>query len=131
MIIVGNNGKEIISTNYFESDYAKDGLFFLSWNAGALRILVPDEYLRDIAEMKTGKIVVVSRGIYKGKDALEIMFDDYTDNPYAIFIDIQQTDRLIIDDGQQFIVSAWTKKGKVAEWDKAKYRVVKVLPCLA
>ena len=42
MIMIGNDGPLIARTNYFETELAKNGYFYLSWNAGAARLLVPE-----------------------------------------------------------------------------------------
>jgi len=131
LITIANDNQNIIETNYFELEHAKKGFVYLSWNAGAGRLLVPDSQELNINEMKTGKLVIVSSGKWRGRDALELLFEDYTDAPYSINIVADQTDRLLpeIDQGGGFVVSIWTKKGKQFELP-AKYRIVDSLPCL-
>ena len=70
MIQIENNGPEISSTNYFDSEHAQKGYFFLSTNAGCVRLLVPDIRRSDIAEFKTAKYVVLSRGPWQNRDGL-------------------------------------------------------------
>lgn len=133
MIIINNNGQSIESTNYWQSELASNGLFFASWNAGALRILMPDIMLSHLADMRTGKLAVVTRGTYQGKpDALEIMFDDDSDNPYAIHLSPGQLDRTIPDDetGHAIIVIAVGRSGPLAQWH-GRYRTHATLPYLA
>lgn len=130
MFIFCNAGADITGTNYFQSNHAASGLFYVSWNASTARILVPDSRISEIDEMRTGRICVISRGRFKGVDALELMFDDESDQPYALYLDIRNTDRVIKPRNEPFKVAAWTSQGKVAEW-VGKYRVVKRLPCLA
>lgn len=36
-----NNGAELEDTNYFLTEHAAHGVIFVSWNAGAARILIP------------------------------------------------------------------------------------------
>ena len=50
-IIVSNNGADLIDTNYWETDYALHGYYYLSINAGALRLLVPDIHVNDLKEL--------------------------------------------------------------------------------
>ena len=128
-IVIGNAGADIAYTNYFDSEAASSGLFYISWNASAARILVPDSMVSMIGEMKTGRICVISRGQLKGVDSLELMFDDDSDSPFALHVGMQSADRAIRDDNKPFAVTAWTSKGKVAEW-QGKYRVVRELPCM-
>ena len=42
MITITNQGQRITSTNYWDSDNARAGYLYLSWNAGAARLMVPD-----------------------------------------------------------------------------------------
>src|ERR1700744_5802447 len=42
MITIANDGQNLITTNYWDSEYAKMGLIYLTWNAGAARLLLPD-----------------------------------------------------------------------------------------
>jgi hypothetical protein len=128
-IAISNAGADIASTNYFQSAKAFSGMLYVSWNASAARILVPDNQLSMIDEMKTGKLCVISRGRFQGTDALEFMFDDDSDSPFAVHIDMRNVDRAIKNDNKPFIVTAWSSKGKLAEW-VGKYRDVKSLPCL-
>jgi len=133
LITFGNDGQKIVSTNYWESEHARRGFCYLSWNAGAARLLVPDSQRAAINEMRTGKEIIISRGVLQpqGRDALELLFEDYTDSPYSIHIVTEQCDRLLpeTDQGGGFVVSIWTRKG--LEFERpGKYRVVGVLPCL-
>lgn len=129
MILIGNAGADIASTNYFQSSQAASGLFYISWNASTARILIPDNKLSEIDEMRTGRVCVISRGRLQGVDCLELMFDDGSDEPYVLYLDIRCTDRVITPGNEPFKVAAWTSRGKAAEWN-GRYRVVKRLPCL-
>lgn len=42
MITISNDGQKIVSTNYWDTEHAKRGFLYLSWNAGAGRLLLPD-----------------------------------------------------------------------------------------
>ena len=66
MITISNAGQAITGTNYWDSPHAKSGLYFASWNAGALRLLVPDNQAAAIAEMLTGPRCIVTRGKLNG-----------------------------------------------------------------
>lgn len=93
LLKIENNGQEIISTDYFDSEYAKKGYFYLSINAGAFRLLIPPSWERDIDDMKTGKMAIVSFGMEKGTERIEVMFDDSTECPYCISLGMEQIDR--------------------------------------
>ena len=75
-LVIENNGSEILSSNFWDSETSN---FFLSVNAGAARLLIPDSRIDEIGKMVTGKQVILSRGPcwpQADKDAIEIMFDD-------------------------------------------------------
>lgn len=131
LIEILSKGQQITHTNYWELENAKRGLFYLSWNAGAARLLVPETQKQSIKEMKTGKFVIVSRGKFQGRDALELLFEDNSDSPFSIHIETKQTDRLIPDfeQGGGFVVTVWTKSGQKLRLP-GKYRVVETLPHL-
>ena len=126
-----NQGQKLESTNYWDSEHAKNGYFYLSWNAGAARLLVPDIHKPAIRDMKSAKYVIVSKGKWQGRDALELLFEDFSDSPYAIHLVTEQTDRLIPEGGQGsgLVVTIWTKGGLKGRL-KGKYRIVDNLPCL-
>lgn len=95
-IVIENDGPKVTFSTFWEHEAARvHGLFFLSLNAGALRLLVPDKQTGEIAEMTTAKRgVVVTRGRLQGRDAIEIMFDDGSDSPFAIHIQQEMSDRI-------------------------------------
>jgi len=129
MIQISNDGQAIVSTNFWETAAAQAGFLFASWNAGALRLLIPAARLGDLAEMKTGKMVIVTRGSLQGHAALEIMFDDDNQSPYAAHIGLESCDREIPrqDDGREILVSAWGQEGLLATWP-GRYRIGTTLP---
>ena len=134
MFEIANRGQAIAHTNYWDSDHARQGLIFLSWNAGAGRLLVPDAQKAALREMKGAREVIVSRGplVDQGhRDALEILFEDDSDSPYVIHIVAEMTDRPIPDreQGGGFVVTAWTRGGLKGRWP-GRYRVVERLPWL-
>lgn len=133
---IKNNGPDIEETNYFESEYAKRGIFYVSVNAGAFRLLVPPQYESAIPEFLTAREVVVSRGPWpenRRADAIEILFDDHTDSPYALHFGTEQIDRLPPkeDSGRDWQFSAWTrrKNGVHCEYRaRCHYRTVPRIP---
>lgn len=129
MITISNNHQAITATNYWDSAHAKRGLYFASWNAGALRLLVPDNQVAEITEMRTGPRCIVTRGKLNGVDCLELMWDDGSDSPYCIHLDMRQTDRAIESEPAAMVVTAWTRNGLAATWP-GRYRVTATLPCL-
>lgn len=128
-LIIANRGGDIRETNYFDSSMARQGMFFLSWNASVGRILVPDTQRRVLREMATATECVVTRGRLNGADTLELMFDDRSDAPYVLYLCRQSTDRWFASDDRPFTVAAWTRDGKAGEW-VGRYRTADELPCL-
>lgn len=52
MILIENQGQIVKQTNYWDSEQARAGYCYLSWNAGAGRVLVPDPAKSWLREMK-------------------------------------------------------------------------------
>ncbi len=134
MITIENQGQRIVTTNYWDSEHAGRGYFYLSWNAGAGRILVPDVQKPVLREMKTASEVILSRGPWTdqgGREGIELLWEDGTDNPFVITLATDQCDRLIpeTDQGGGFVIAAWTRTGLKHRWP-GRYRVVDGLPCL-
>ncbi len=134
MLTIQNRGQAIASTNYWDSEHALAGYCYLTWNAGAARLLVPDSLKHALPEMRGAKYVIVSRGPWVdqgGRDALELLFEDNSDNPYCVHLVAEQTDRLLPEEnqGSGFIVAIWTKGGEKFRVP-GKYRVVPAIPCL-
>lgn len=134
MITISNRGQAILSTDYWGSEHASRGYFYLSWNAGAGRLLVPDAQKPALREMKGAREVIVSRGPWpeaQGREGLELLWEDGSDNPFCIHLLAEQTDRLIPEyqQGGGFVVTAWTRGGQKGRWP-GRYRVVPEIPCL-
>ncbi len=131
MFVFENKGQALAGTNFWDSDHARAGYFFLSWNAGAARLLVPDSQKSVIREMKS-RYVIISRGRYEDREALEVLFEDGTDTPYSMLIGAEMTDRLIpeADQGGGLVVTIWTRGGMKLRLP-GKYRVVGNLPDLS
>lgn len=134
MLEIRNQGQAIASTNYWDSEHARAGYFYLSWNAGAARLLVPDSQKAVLREMKGAREVIISRGPWidqGGRDALELLWEDGSDSPFSIHLVAEQCDRLIpdTDQGGGFVVTAWTRGGLKDRWP-GRYRVVPEIPCL-
>lgn len=134
MITIQNKGQAIVDTNYWGSEMAASGLMFLSWNAGAARLLIPDTMKSVIREMRTGKNVIISRGHLQngdGREVLELLFEDYSDSPFSVQLSVEQCDRLLPESecGAKFNMSVWTSGG-MKMMVPGRYRVVKDIPCL-
>ena len=148
MIVIQNNGKEIVGTNYFDTEYAKRGFVFLSMNDGGIRLFLPDKIsgfvvescsfaedaVNTVEEMNTADHIVISRGpskLFQEQDMLEILFEDHSDTPLSLHMSIEQCDALPRnqDLGYELDFSVWTRDGK--EFSRpCYYRTVNKIPCL-
>lgn len=118
-IVIENHGPLILSSNYWESEMAKAGMFFVSVNAGAFRLLLPPSSVGELAEMRTAKGVAVSRGPWpdmKLADAFSILFDDESPDPYTLVASPESFDRLPTAENTTgdwvFSVWTWNRPGK-------------------
>ena len=134
IMVMHNDGKEIHDTDYWETDKAKKGLFELSINAGAFRLLVPENHENLIEEFKTGEYCIISRGpsIFRLTPEIgyELLFEDHTEYPYELWLDSNSVwpHPAKSDSGGKFTLSVWTKGcNKVLEMD-AYFREVDIIP---
>ena len=114
LITISNNGQAIAETNYFDTEHARRGYFYLSTNAGCTRLLVPDSQIAAIPEFKTAKYVILSRGPWPDQgrpEGIELLFEDFSDSPYAIHMLPEQCDML--PDGKgKWMFAVWTREGR-------------------
>ena len=134
MLKIDNNGPDIVYTNYWDTEHAQRGYLYLSWNAGAARLLVPDVQIKALPDMRSAAYVIISRGPWReqgGCDALELLFEDDTDSPFSITLRTEQTDRLLpeTNQGARLVVGVWTRSGKQMEFS-GRYRIVASIPSL-
>lgn len=134
MITIANDGPLIKHTNYWQSSYFHSGYAFLTWNVGTARLLLPDTLKPGLRDMATAKHVVISHGalVHAGaRDGLEILFEDYSDEPYSLTMGIELTDRVpsaaMLED---FTLAIWTRGG-LKQRHPAKFRRVDQLPCMS
>lgn len=134
MISFQNDGPVLVATNYWETEHARKGFCFLSWNAGAGRLLVPDATTPYIREMRTAQYVIVSRGAWKhqgGRQALELLFEDNSDRPFCVHLMADMTDRLLptSNEGGGFEIMVLTRAGEQLRLP-GKYRKVRSIPSM-
>lgn len=116
-VTIANRGQALAYTNYFDSRSALDGLFFLSWNAGAGRLLVPDNQRHTLREIETSKQVIITAGPrpeFEHRPGFEMLFDDGTDYPFTLQMDAVQSDRALTaaGGGPGFSLVVWSRKGE-------------------
>ncbi|MGF7007942.1 hypothetical protein [Shinella sumterensis] len=98
MLEIENDGQAILSTNYWSSDFAARGLAYLTWNAGAARLLIPAIRRAWLRDMEGADSVIISVGPWsaaRGKEGVELLFEDHSDSPFALHLSQEQTDRLL------------------------------------
>lgn len=110
MFTLGNDGQAVTSTDYWDTPHAGRGLCYLSGNAGALRLLVPPAAEAMLAEMRTGKRVVIEPSISE-PGCLDLVFEDGTDAPFFLAIDRKQIDRAL-EPGRAVPLIVYTRSGE-------------------
>lgn len=108
MIRIENKGGEIKKTNYFDLPQAERGLFYLSWNSGVGRLLVPDIQQQYLGEIGTGKKVV----IIQYRNDIAVVFDDHSESPFFITIRTVQTDRIIAVPAKDIMLIVYSREGE-------------------
>ena len=138
-IRIENEGCKVIATNWWSLPEAKQGYMYVSINAGAFRILLPDRDPEMLREMRTAEYVIVTRGVLvmhghpPVKDGLEFLFEDHSDSPFSIHVSPQQVDRLIpaSDEGRTDLACLVYTEGPTLELElPARYRRAERLPYL-
>lgn len=131
-LVITNNEQELIGTNYFATEMAKLGLAYLSINARAIRLLVPDALLEStLPEMLTGKYVILSRS--RADDHIELLFEDDTETPYSLCLSPSQCFSLPAraDSGRTDLrFLAYRSDMTIAMDVPARFRMVEHVPCL-
>jgi hypothetical protein len=133
-LTITNDGPRIVATNYWETDHARAGKMYCSVNAGAIRILVPPALAADVEDWNGCRYVIVSRGPWPDMarpDAVELLFEDFSNSPYCLHLSRESFDLLPGDPGaKEWIISAWLPGPTHVFERPAKWRRVKRLPWL-
>jgi len=95
-------------------------------------MLVPDKQYALIPEFKTGKKIIISRGPWPDQgreDGFEILFDDYSNNPYCIHVGVDQWDMVPkkYSAGSKWEFAVWTRQRNIMQ-KKCYYRIVDKIP---
>lgn len=108
MIQIINDGPAITSTTYWQSDHARHGLVYASFNAGTLRLLLPEPARWMLADMAIGQRVSIAPSI-REPGCWDVVFENGTTAPFAITLDARQFDRTPIAGACP--VTVWTADG--------------------
>jgi hypothetical protein len=111
MILIANAGVDVAETNYWDSELARAGYCFLTGNAGAWRLLVPEATEYMLADARTGKHVTIQPSLVAPGQGWDIVFEDGTTSPFFLCIDKRQVDRAMHPRGECRF-SVWTRRGK-------------------
>jgi len=139
MLVIENDGQNIVSSNFWDTELNDAGKLFVSVNAGAIRVLVAGTKEAAIQDMETAKYCIVSRGPWPEvgvHDAIELMWDDESDCPFAVQLTPASCDLLPGEPtgGRTWICSSWIlqdgRPTKVVERE-CHWRRVSRIPCLA
>jgi len=134
-IRVTNAEQDVVNTNYWDTEYASSGYYYLTINAGAFRLFVPQTRQADLKEFSTAQEVIISIGPWPEQHrdtAIELLFEDRTDTPYILRFGLEQTDRLpdAADQAWQWLFTAWTIGLEKVLERPAKLRFVQKIPCM-
>ncbi len=91
LITIANNGPTLVDSNYWDTEHAARGFCYVTANASALRLLVPDASRSIVAEMKTG----IHCEISVGDGVYSLLFEDGSDDPFVLALDTKQFDRVL------------------------------------
>lgn len=100
------NGDILERTNYFASQAAKDGEFFLIFQRDNYKLLVPDILKGFLAQMRPAKKIEILRF----SDRIEIIFDDFTHKHFVITIANEQA-QCAFEEGQ-YTLSVYISMGE-------------------
>lgn len=84
MFTIANNRQLVMSTSFWDSEHARQGSFFLSGNAGAWRLLVPDALLDILPECATAKWVEFHKVQLGQHPGWRLVFDDRSEAPFCL-----------------------------------------------
>lgn len=110
---INNDGPEITSTNFWETEMNERGVFYASINAGAIRLLVPTRENQFIPDMRTNAEYAAVSFCNKptgDEFSLEILLDDGSDEPFSFHLHEAQYNRCPTpeDIGKEYLFSVWT-----------------------
>lgn len=120
LIMISNEGEKLKETNYWEHELAKQGIVYITCNAGSIRVLIPNSKEFFIPEIKTGKIVEIETSVVNNRSMFDLFFMDGTPTPFCLSVEKSMIDRSIKknDKGRLYV---YTKNGIQ---HKIKYKVL-------
>jgi len=111
MISITNHGPLITATDYWGSGYAASGKMILSPNAGAIRCLMPPVMYAILGELRQCPYAIVTRGLWNGQEAIEILWEDHSDCPVVWHLTAESCLMLPGDPGaDKWLISCWVQR---------------------
>jgi len=93
MIHIANNGPRVVSTDYWSTEHAAQGLVYLSVNADAVRLLAPHGW-PDVGDPRVTHASVQIVGA-PSIGVAHVVLEDGTPSPAYLTIDVRQCDRAL------------------------------------
>lgn len=85
-LTITNRGAEIVTTNFWRLGIPH---VMVSPLAGIYRVLLPRGFEHVVDEVRGAREVQIRRGLLADRDAIELLFEDGTNAPYAIHTTIE------------------------------------------
>jgi hypothetical protein len=115
-ILTENNEQLVLASTFWGGDYERAGKFWVSCNAGAIRVLLPKSKRHHLRDMRTAKYVICSRGPWiaaGNRESIELLFEDDSSSPYLLNAGPESVDLMPGDPAGtgEWICSVWTFAG--------------------
>lgn len=130
MIETTNDGPRLVSTTYWSTEHARRGLLYLSVNAGAVRLLVPDAASYVLDELpEEGTPATLGRGRWQGREVYRLTWLDDPTDPYVVEIDARQADRLLpASEAGRLVPLVWYRQEGQRGAQEVRRETVEVVP---
>lgn len=111
VIQITNHGPLITASDYWQSEYAAHGKMIVSPNAGVIRCLMPPAIYPVLGELRAAEYAIVSRGPWQGREGLEILWEDHSQEPHAWHLTEDSCLLMPGDPGEsQWVVACWIER---------------------
>ena len=108
-LFIENNEKEIKRTNYYDLPQSEN-YFYLSMNAGALRLLIPKNKTEEMKnELEIAEKIIVTfmdQGVH-------LLLEDNSQNPYQLFMSYEIVDRKLTDHNRKAVFYSYIHENGV------------------
>lgn len=125
-----NSGEDLIDTNYFNTDLARSGYAYLTWNAGVARLLLPESLEQHLPDMLFAYAVAITHTRQSEREVLQIQFEDGSSAPLVLTIETRMTDRALESVATPLSFIIYTQQGKIERIWQCHFRRSGCLPPL-